>query len=120
LTLTRPSKDGSKAKSEVGTVKLFNPSLNQTAKERVKAAAGYNIYQPRMEYGKNIYLGDQGKGTLTIENNINQGAGGLYFEGDFVVKPSDNNVTWQGAGISVGEESTVEWQVHNPEGDRLS
>lgn len=119
LTLTRPSKDGSKAKSEVGTVKLFNPSLNQTAKERVKAA-GYNIYQPRMEYGKNIYLGDQGKGTLTIENNINQGAGGLYFEGDFVVKPSDNNVTWQGAGISVGEESTVEWQVHNPEGDRLS
>lgn len=120
LTLTRPSKDGSKAKSEVGTVKLFNPSLNQTAKERVKAAAGYNIYQPRMEYGRNIYLGDQGKGTLTIENNINQGAGGLYFEGDFVVKPSDNNVTWQGAGISVGEESTVEWQVHNPEGDRLS
>lgn len=120
LTLTRPSKDGSKAKSEVGTVKLFNPSLNQTAKERVKAAAGHNIYQPRMEYGKNIYLGDQGKGTLTIENNINQGAGGLYFEGDFVVKPSDNNVTWQGAGISVGEESTVEWQVHNPEGDRLS
>lgn len=101
-------------------MKLFNPSLNQTAKERVKAAAGYNIYQPRMEYGKNIYLGDQGKGTLTIENNINQGAGGLYFEGDFVVKPSDNNVTWQGAGISVGEESTVEWQVHNPEGDRLS
>ncbi|WP_421795924.1 autotransporter outer membrane beta-barrel domain-containing protein [Haemophilus haemolyticus] len=61
-----------------------------------------------------------GKGTLTIENTVNQGAGGLYFEGDFAVKPSDNNVTWQGAGVSVGEESTVEWQVHNPEGDRLS
>ncbi|HHF1670242.1 TPA: S6 family peptidase [Haemophilus influenzae] len=120
LTLTRPSKDGSKAKSEVGTVKLFNPSLNQTAKERVKAAAGYNIYQPRMEYGKNIYLGDQGKGTLTIENNINQGAGGLYFEGNFVVKGKQNNITWQGAGVSIGQDATVEWKVKNPEGDRLS
>lgn len=120
LTLTRPSKDGSKAKSEVGTVKLFNPSLNQTAKERVKAAAGYNIYQPRMEYGKNIYLGDQGKGTLTIENNINQGAGGLYFEGNFVVKGKQNNITWQGAGVSIGQDATVEWKVHNPENDRLS
>lgn len=120
LTLTRPSKDGSKAKSEVGTVKLFNPSLNQTAKEHVKAAAGYNIYQPRMEYGKNIYLGDQGKGTLTIENNINQGAGGLYFEGNFVVKGKQNNITWQGAGVSIGQDATVEWKVHNPENDRLS
>lgn len=120
LTLTRPSKDGSKAKPEVGTVKLFNPSLEKTAKERAQAAPGYNIYQPRMEHGKNIYLGDQGTGTLTIENNINQGAGGLYFEGNFVVKGSQNNITWQGAGVSIGQDATVEWKVHNPENDRLS
>lgn len=81
---------------------------------------GPNPWSPALHHGKNIYLGDMGKGTLTIENTVNQGAGGLYFEGDFAVKPSDNNVTWQGAGVSVGEESTVEWQVHNPEGDRLS
>lgn len=97
LTLTRPSKDGSKAKSEVGTVKLFNPSLEKTAKERAKTAPGYNIYQPRMEHGKNIYFGDRGTGTLTIENNINQGA-----------------------GVSIGQDATVEWKVHNPENDRLS
>lgn len=120
LTLTRPSKDSSKAKSEVGTVKLFNPSLEKTAKEQAKAAPGYNIYQPRMEHGKNIYFGDRGTGTLTIENNINQGAGGLYFEGNFVVKGSQNNITWQGAGVSIGQDATVEWKVHNPENDRLS
>ncbi|AJO88270.1 adhesion and penetration protein Hap [Haemophilus influenzae] len=81
---------------------------------------GPNPWSPALHHGKSIYFGDQGKGTLTIENNINQGAGGLYFEGNFVVKGSQNNITWQGAGVSVGEESTVEWQVHNPEGDRLS
>ncbi|HHE9089438.1 TPA: adhesion and penetration autotransporter Hap [Haemophilus influenzae] len=120
LTLTRPSKDSSKAKSEVGTVKLFNPSLEKTAKEQAKAAPGYNIYQPRMEHGKNIYFGDRGTGTLTIENNINQGAGGLYFEGNFIVKGNQNNITWQGAGVSIGQDATVEWKVKNPEGDRLS
>ncbi|HHF4806481.1 TPA: adhesion and penetration autotransporter Hap [Haemophilus influenzae] len=119
LTLTRPSKDGSKAKSEVGTVKLFNPSLEKTAKERAKAAPGYNIYQPRMEHGKNIYFGDRGTGTLTIENNINQGAGGLYFEGNFTVS-SENNATWQGAGVHVSEDSTVTWKVNGVENDRLS
>lgn len=81
---------------------------------------GPNPWSPALHHGKSIYFGDQGTGTLTIENNINQGAGGLYFEGNFVVKGNQNNITWQGAGVSVGEESTVEWQVHNPEGDRLS
>ncbi|WP_258173468.1 S6 family peptidase [Haemophilus influenzae] len=120
LTLTIPSKDGSEAKSEVETVKLFNPSLKETSKEQSKAAPGYNTYQPRMEHGKNIYFGDRETGTLTIENNINQGAGGLNFEGNFVVKGKQNNITWQGAGVSVGQDATVEWKVKNPEGDRLS
>ncbi len=120
LTLTIPSKDGSEAKSEVETVKLFNPSLKETSKEQSKAAPGYNTYQPRMEHGKNIYFGDRETGTLTIENNINQGAGGLNFEGNFVVKGKQNNITWQGAGVSVGQDATVEWKVHNPENDRLS
>lgn len=44
----------------------------------------------------------------------------MYFEGNFVVKGSQNNITWQGAGVSIGQDATVEWKVHNPENDRLS
>ena len=107
------------------TIGLYNSALPFDSRggnngDESPTYKGPNPWSPALHHGKNIYLGDMGKGTLTIENTVNQGAGGLYFEGDFAVKPSDNNVTWQGAGVSVGEESTVEWQVHNPEGDRLS
>lgn len=81
---------------------------------------GPNPWSPALHHGKSIYFGDQGTGILTIENNINQGAGGLYFDGNFVVKGSQNNITWQGAGVSIGQDATVEWKVHNPENDRLS
>ena len=107
------------------TIGLYNSALPFDSRggnngDEAPTYKGPNPWSPALHHGKNIYLGDMGKGTLTIENTVNQGAGGLYFEGDFAVKPSDNTVTWQGAGVSVGEESTVEWQVHNPEGDRLS
>ena len=107
------------------TIGLYNSALPFDSRggnngDESPTYKGPNPWSPALHHGKNIYLGDMGKGTLTIENTVNQGAGGIYFEGDFSVKPSDNNVTWQGAGVSVGEESTVEWQVHNPESDRLS
>lgn len=44
----------------------------------------------------------------------------MYFEGNFIVKGNQNNITWQGAGVSIGQDATVEWKVKNPEGDRLS
>ena len=56
---------------------------------------------------------------LTFSNNIDQGAGGLYFEGDFIVSPTHNE-TWKGAGISISDESTVIWKVNGVENDRLS
>lgn len=43
----------------------------------------------------------------------------MYFEGDFTVS-SENNATWQGAGVHVGEDSTVTWKVNGVENDRLS
>ncbi len=55
----------------------------------------------------------------TRPNNINQGAGGLYFEGDFTVS-SENNATWQGAGVHISEDSTVTWKVNGVANDRLS
>lgn len=54
-----------------------------------------------------------------LTSNINQGAGGLYFQGDFTVSP-ENNETWQGAGVHISEDSTVTWKVNGVANDRLS
>ena len=102
------------------TVKLFNPELKEEDKEAVYAAGGVNAYKPRLNYGENLSFIDRGKGELIFTNSVNQGAGGLYFEGDFDVSTANPNDTWQGAGISISEDSTVTWKVKNPEGDRLS
>ena len=102
------------------TVKLFNPELKEEGKEEVFASGGVNAYKPRLEHGENLSFIDQGKGEITFTNSINQGAGGLYFEGDFDVSTTNANDTWQGAGISISENSIVNWKVKNPKGDRLS
>lgn len=36
------------------------------------------------------------------------------------VRAENNNDTWTGAGIVVNGNKTVNWQVKNPQGDRLS
>ncbi|MCK9006530.1 autotransporter domain-containing protein [Haemophilus influenzae] len=69
-------------------------------------------------HGKSITF--QGSGTLTLNNNIDQGAGGLFFEGDYEVKGTSDNTTWKGAGVSVEKGNTVVWKVHNPQYDRLA
>ncbi|WP_118788861.1 S6 family peptidase [Haemophilus haemolyticus] len=61
-----------------------------------------------------------GNGTITLENNINQGAGGLFFKGNYTVEGTSNDTTWQGAGVSVEKGNTVVWKVHNPQYDRLA
>ncbi|HFC7071708.1 TPA: adhesion and penetration autotransporter App, partial [Neisseria meningitidis] len=102
------------------TVQLFNVSLSETAQEPVyHAAGGVNSYRPRLNNGENISFIDEGKGELILTSNINQGAGGLYFQGDFTVSP-ENNETWQGAGVHISEDSTVTWKVNGVANDRLS
>ncbi|WP_434118534.1 adhesion and penetration autotransporter Hap [Haemophilus influenzae] len=80
---------------------------------------GPNIYSPQLNNGKNIYFGDEELGSITLTTDIDQGAGGLYFEGDFIVSPTKNE-TWKGAGIHVSEISTVTWKVNGVANDRLS
>ncbi|EGF17384.1 S6 family peptidase [Haemophilus aegyptius] len=69
-------------------------------------------------HGKSVIL--RGSGTLTLNNNIDQGAGGLFFEGDYEVKGTSDSTTWKGAGVSVADGKTVTWKVHNPQSDRLA
>ncbi|HHE8900989.1 TPA: S6 family peptidase, partial [Haemophilus influenzae] len=72
----------------------------------------------KANHGKSITL--KGSGTLTLNNNIDQGAGGLFFEGDYEVKGTSDSTTWKGAGVSVAEGKEVVWKVHNPNSDRLA
>lgn len=113
------NENASNPRLKIQTVQLFNASLQDKAKEPVHAAGGNNQYRPRLNNGENLSFIDYGKGKLTFRNNIDQGAGGLYFEGDFTVS-SENNATWQGAGVHISEDSTVTWKVNGVENDRLS
>ena len=98
---------------------LANYSLASSGSDESFGYAGPNPYVPAQHHGKNIYFGNLENGTVTLKNNIDQGAGGLTFEGDFVVQPTTDE-TWKGAGVSVSEGSTVTWKIKNPAGDRLS
>lgn len=100
-------------------VKLANYNLSMKGTEPVYTNGGVNNYSPALSHGENLSFIDYGKGVLTFSNNIDQGAGGLYFEGDFIVSPTHNE-TWKGAGISISDESTVIWKVNGVENDRLS
>lgn len=68
--------------------------------------------------GQNVTF--ENNGTLVLDQNINQGAGGLFFKGDYTVKGANNDITWLGAGIDVTDGKKVVWQVKNPNGDRLA
>ena len=103
----------------VSNTPLANYSLPSSGRDEFFGYGGPNPYMPALHHGKNIYFGNMENGTITLKNNIDQGAGGLTFEGDFVVQPSTDE-TWKGAGVSVSEGSTVTWRVKNPAGDRLS
>lgn len=76
-----------------------------------------------LQTGQNVTFDDStnnGKGTLILDDHINQGAGGLFFKGNYEVKGKTDNITWVGGGISVEEGKTVTWKIHNPEKDHLA
>lgn len=98
---------------------LKDDKLPAEGKDDVYQYQGPNIYLPRLNNGGNLYFGDQKNGTVTLSTNINQGAGGLYFEGNFTVAP-ESNQTWQGAGVHISDGSTVTWKVNGVANDRLS
>ncbi|MCX3573290.1 S6 family peptidase, partial [Escherichia coli] len=52
------------------------------------------------------------------ENTVNQGAGTLTFDDDYIVKPVDTQ-TWKGGGIIVNGEHLVDWQINGVTGDSL-
>ncbi|HBB4038090.1 TPA: autotransporter outer membrane beta-barrel domain-containing protein [Escherichia coli] len=66
---------------------------------------------------KDLYF--SGGGNIILADNLNQGNGGLVFdEGkDYTIKGKD--VTFQGAGIDIGKDTTVKWDIKYAEKDNL-
>ncbi|KGQ70169.1 hypothetical protein OA57_07500 [Chelonobacter oris] len=75
-----------------------------------------NNHKQSLNHGQNVNL--NGSGTITLSDNINQGAGGLTFNGDYTVKP-ETNQTWVGAGVNIAKDNTVTWQVNGIDNDFL-
>ena len=74
--------------------------------------ASLKTAEEQLNYGKTAYLNGN-NGLLKLKGDINQGAGGLYFNGDYTVSGQSTNTAWTGAGISVGEGKQVNWQIRN-------
>ena len=78
------------------------------------------IERPSLANGKTVHFSGIENSELILENTINQGAGALYFNNNMTVRANNNNDSWTGAGVVVNGNKTVNWQVKNPQGDRLS
>ncbi|MGX2956164.1 S6 family peptidase [Ursidibacter arcticus] len=74
--------------------------------------------RPSLNHGKHLELNGY-RATIRLYNDIDQGAGGLYFNSGVIVEPTQDQ-TWKGAGVYVHPGKLVNWRVKNPEGDRLS
>ncbi len=74
--------------------------------------ASLKTAEEQLNYGKTAYLNGN-NGLLKLKGDINQGAGGLYFNGNYTVSGQNANTTWTGAGISVAEGKQVNWQIRN-------
>ncbi|HCL8079822.1 TPA: autotransporter outer membrane beta-barrel domain-containing protein, partial [Escherichia coli] len=67
-------------------------------------------------HGKDLSF--ENTGTVVLKDIVNQGAGTLTFNGDYIVKP-DADQTWVGGGIIVNGDHTVNWQVNGVKGDSM-
>ena len=74
--------------------------------------ASLKTAEEQLNYGKTAYLNGN-NGLLKLKGDINQGAGGLYFNGNYTVSGQNANTTWTGAGISIAEGKQVNWQIRN-------
>ena len=91
-------------------VNLYNESLSANDSHQSR---------PSIDYGQDVIFNGDTDGKLILNQDINQGAGVLYFNTNFTVAPKEDQ-TWLGGGISIAEGKYVVWKVKNPENDRLS
>lgn len=85
----------------------LNPDLH------IKDAVG-----DALNHGKHIVFSGE-DGTIKLEDHVNQGAGKIWFRGNYTVTSENKDKTWVGAGLQIDKDKTVLWQVNGVEGDDL-
>lgn len=60
-----------------------------------------------------------GGGTLLLSSNLNMGIGGLIFDKNQQYTVEGKEFTFKGAGVDIGEGTTVEWNVKGASDDNL-
>lgn len=100
------------------TVSLADRSIKDNSAYPKGGANVIEVMLPQEEHGKTLNFSGK-DATLVLKNHIDQGAGALNFNANVTVRP-ENDETWLGAGVVVAKDKRVNWQVKNPQGDRLS
>ena len=75
----------------------------------------------QVEKNNNHYkdLSFSGGGNINFDNNVNIGSGGLIFDSGHHYTVTGENKTFKGAGLDIGENTTVDWNVKGVAGDNL-
>nr|AAC44731.1 EspC [Escherichia coli] len=64
-------------------------------------------------------LSFSGGGSINFDNDVNIGSGGLIFDAGHHYTVTGNNKTFKGAGLDIGDNTTVDWNVKGVVGDNL-
>lgn len=74
-----------------------------------------------VEKNNNNYkdLSFSGGGSINFDNDVNIGSGGLIFDAGYHYTVTGNNKTFKGAGLDIGDNTTVDWNVKGVAGDNL-
>ncbi|EMW9316335.1 hypothetical protein AAE121_005071, partial [Salmonella enterica] len=80
---------------------------------------GLNDTNTSMSDTKNLLF--YGGGDLTVSQSVNMGAGGLFFDENqrYKLAGTQDNISWMGAGLDVGANTTVDWYLAGVAGDNL-
>ncbi len=107
-----------------GNIRSAVNRWNQDAIDSLKKTYTHDIYlnsqesdQQSIQKNKDNFI--HGGGSLNITSNLSLGYGGLKFDDNqkYIVK--GDNVTYTGAGIDIGENTTVDWYLKGVTNDNL-
>jgi len=111
-----PIVDFSNSKSDIHWTFDNSSGLGDLSKDGTHYSM-YGVKDGDLNAGKDlIFIGSNG--TIILDTSIDQGAGTLTFNTDYIVRPSGDE-TWKGGGIIVNDDKTVTWQVNGVAGDSL-
>lgn len=77
-----------------------------------------NIKADDLNYGKHVIFSGE-DGIIKLQDNINQGAGKIQFNGNYTVTSENKDKSWVGAGLQIEKDKKVIWQVKGIKGDDL-